>query len=106
LIATRQTFENPEPVITTEVPTRPSLGVNCVILGFTLKPSALEAPPEGVVRLDSDLDEYDDKLGGREVAVLIGDEGREGAPRFGQPVAGAVERGHDRSRVGHVGTLP
>ena len=44
----------------------------------------------------------DDQLGGREVAVLIGDERREGAPRLGQPVAGAVERGHDRGRVGHA----
>ena len=34
-----------------------------------------------------------DQLGGREVAVLIGDERCEGAPRLGQPVAGAVERG-------------
>ena len=32
-----------------------------------------------------------DEVGRREVALVLGDQRRDGAPRFGDPVAGAFE---------------
>ena len=46
-----------------------------------------------------------DQLGGGEVAVLLGDQGGQRPARLGQAVAGAVEGGDDRGRVGHRGRL-
>lgn len=51
LTVTLQTFEKPEPLITTDDPTRPAVGENRVTLGFTLKPVVLEARPECVLTL-------------------------------------------------------
>ena len=42
-----------------------------------------------------------DELGGGEVAVLVGDQRGQRPARLGQAVAGTVERGDDRGRVGH-----
>lgn len=42
-----------------------------------------------------------DELGSREVAVLVGDEGRDGPARLSQAIAGYVEGGDDRGGVSH-----
>ena len=47
-----------------------------------------------------------DQLGGREVAVLLGDQGGQRPARLRQAVAGAVQGGDDRGRVSHRRTLP
>src|SRR6266566_4272530 len=43
------------------------------------------------------------ELGGREMAIVLGDEIRDGTPRAGQSIAGLVERDDDRVGVGHAG---
>ena len=42
-----------------------------------------------------------DQLGGREMAVLLGDQRGQRAPRLRHAVAGAVEGSHDRGGVAH-----
>src|SRR5512143_1765405 len=46
-----------------------------------------------------------DEVRGREMAVLVGDESGERPARLGQPVAGAIERGDDRSGRSHAPSL-
>ena len=42
-----------------------------------------------------------DEIGRREVPLVLGDQRSDGAPRFGEPVAGAFEGGGDRRGVEH-----